>query len=240
MSVTLRSHQTDSSATLSSQGEAVDAPVIKLRTLTHQVYQNLKYRIMNRHIHPGSRLVVDRVAQELDVSMTPVREAFRLLEKEGLLKNVPHCGAVVIELSRKDVEDMFAIRHALEGLAVRTACQRLTESDLRQLEKILQAGRISVQRKQSEGWIAADEDFHRLISEKCGNKMLTQILDSLLDRIRVYRMLIVRDQPGIELAVQEHEAILTALKNKDATRAEELMVKHIQRSLAMGIQDGVI
>src|ERR1051325_2726809 len=83
------------------------APIIQARTLTHQVYQNLKHRIMNRQLHPGSRLVVDRVAQELSVSMTPVREAFRLLEQEGLLKNVPHCGAVVIELSRKDVEDMF-------------------------------------------------------------------------------------------------------------------------------------
>src|ERR1041385_2526273 len=102
-------------------------PIIQARTLTHQVYQNLKHRIMNRQLQPGARLVVDRVAQELSVSMTPVREAFRLLEQEGLLKNVPHCGAVVIELSRKDVENMFAIRRALEGLAIREACAQLTE-----------------------------------------------------------------------------------------------------------------
>src|ERR1041384_6881690 len=223
MANALKHDQSDARGEIHRSAQTGSAPIIQARTLTHQVYQNLKHRIMNRQLQPGARLVVDRVAQELSVSMTPVREAFRLLEQEGLLKNVPHCGAVVIELSRKDVENMFAIRRALEGLAIREACQHLTDADVKQLDDILKTGRASVRRKQAEGWIVADENFHRLIIDKCGNKMLKQMLDSLLDRIRVYRMLIVWDQPGIELAVDEHEAILTALKNRNAAKAEQLM-----------------
>jgi DNA-binding GntR family transcriptional regulator len=215
-------------------------PFIKLRTLTHQVYQNLKDRITNRQIHPGTQLIVHQIAQELGVSSTPVREAFRLLEKEGLLRNVPHCNAVVIEQSRKDFEEMFAVRRTLEMLAVRAACEQLVESDLTQLAGILEEGQTCVRQKHVEGWIKADENFHRLISEKCGNKILKQMLDMLLDRMRIYRMLTAWNQPGIEMAVQEHEAIFSAIKSRDAARAEELMSKHIEKSLLIGIEEGVI
>ena len=199
-------------------------------TLTEQVYQRLKTRIINHSLKPGSRLVVGSVAKEAGTSLTPVREALRLLERDGLVEMVPHKGAVIRKLSQKEFEDIFAVRAVLEGLAVELSCSRLSHADIESLENTLQSSKSSLLSGDVESWTEADEQFHKVIIQKSDNEFLKDMLASIFEHVRILWWL-AGDLPGkMRKGINEHGAILAALKKRDADQAKQLIIEHIERA----------
>jgi DNA-binding GntR family transcriptional regulator len=192
------------------------------------VYRNLRRRIITHNLKPGSRLVVGRLAEELGTSLTPVREALRLLERDGLVSMTPHKGGMVRKLSRKEFEDIFAVRKALEALAVKLACPRLSAEDMGILEGIIESGKSTVESQDVEAWTALDEQFHKVIIGRCGNAFLQDALGGIFDQVRVLWWL-AGDLPGhIEEGIRGHEALLSALKAGDADQASQRTIAHIE------------
>ena len=199
-------------------------------TLTEQVYQSLKTRIINHSLKPGSRLVVGSVAKEAGTSLTPVREALRLLERDGLVEMVPHKGAVIRKLSQKEFEDIFAVRAVLEGLAVKLSCSRLSHAEIESLENAMQSSKSSFLSGDVESWTEADEQFHKVIIQKSDNEFLKDMLASIFEHVRILWWL-AGDLPGkMRKGINEHGAILAALKKRDADQAKQLIIEHIGRA----------
>jgi len=202
------------------------------RTLTEQVYERLKRAILGRQLEPGQRLVTMPLAKRYQVSLTPVREALRLLEKDGLVRFLPHKGAVVSLPSAQDFRDLFAVRAALEGLAVESACPRLSAADLDALEQSCAVARRCLAGAASAAdWIQADEDFHERIARAAGNPFLHEQLGALRNRIRLFMHLSHRFPERVAGALAEHEAVLAALRTRDPAAARAAMDNHLRSAL---------
>lgn len=206
-------------------------------TLTDKVCQKLKERIINQELKPGERLVVSRIAEKLGTSLTPVREALVMLEKDGLVKMVPHKGARVAKPTKKNFEDLFAVRQVLEGLAVKLASKKLSRADFKVMDEILEYGKKSLSAGDSESWFEADEKLHEFIIRKSSNELLIQILSQIRDRIHVFRVWTARYPNGIKRASLEHRNIVSALKKQDVREAEKLMMEHIENTFKAGIEE---
>ena len=152
------------------------------------VFQTLRQAILSGQLQPGERLMEIHLAKQLGVSRTPVREAIRKLELEGLVSTIPRRGAVVAEITRTDMEDVLEVRHALEDLAVRRASENMSEEQLNELKKASARFEECVRKDDLRASAQADEEFHEIISEATGNRRLLQILNNLRGQIYRYRL----------------------------------------------------
>lgn len=207
-------------------------------TITQQVYSRLKSQIHRRELPPGSRLVTTTIANEMGVSLTPVREALRSLEKDGLVENRPHRGAVVAGVSRRELEELFSVRTPLEALAARTAAAN-RDADLKPLEEALTAARDAVAKHDMNAWLEADLQFHRAIAVASDNRELLRIIESLRERLRRF-LHASRFWSNVPDGADEHEAIYDAIKHHKAGQAEKLMKQHLDESLRHAIERGVV
>lgn len=210
---------------------------ISRSTLAEQVYQQLKRRIINQELRPGSRLIVGHIAEEMGISLTPVREALTRLVKDGLVDMIPHKGAYVAKPTKKNFEDLFAVRQALETLAVRLATPKLTRADFKAMDEILEYGEKSLSAGDSKSWLEADEKLHDFIIRKSENEVLIQIFSQIWDRIHIFRVWTVRYPDRMKRASSEHRNIVSALKERDAQGAEKLMMEHIENTFLAGIEN---
>ncbi|HIE27404.1 TPA: GntR family transcriptional regulator [Candidatus Poribacteria bacterium] len=218
-------------------------------TLADQVLNQLKRKIINQELKPGSRLIISRIAEELGTSLTPVREAMTRLIEEGLVEMVPHKGAYVAKPTRKEFEDLFAVRQALESLAVRLAAPKLSVTDFEKLDEIVEFGEKNLSTGDLESWLRSDEKLHDFIIRKSSNEVLIQIFSSIWDRIHTFRLLTARfpdrktkssvnEVNRIKRASLEHRNIVSALKERDVFSAEKLVMEHIENTLLFGIEEG--
>ena len=216
-------------------------------TLAEQVCQQLKKRIINQELKPGSRLILSRIAAELGTSLTPVREAVMMLVKDGLVEMVPHKGVRVAKPTQNNFENLFTVRRVLEGLAVRLAAPKLSIADFKVMDEILESGEKSLSAGDSESWLEADEKLHDFIIHKSSNDLLIQILSSIWDRIHIFRVCSLRSPTTssygtarypdrIKRASLEHRNIVSAFKEQDVQRAEKLMMQHIENTFRVGIE----
>ena len=191
------------------------------------VFQTLRQAILRGQLQPGERLMEIHLAQKLGVSRTPVREAIRMLELEGLVTMVPRRGAIVADITVSDLEDVLEVREALEELAVRKACQNMTEE---QLEKLKQAAdRFSgCLEKDLMASAQADVEFHEIICEATKNKRLVQILNNIREQIYRYRLENLKDHSSHANLVEEHAAICRALEARSEEKASEAIRIHIE------------
>jgi DNA-binding GntR family transcriptional regulator len=134
--------------------------------------KQLKRRIINQELKPGSRLIISRIALELGISLTPVREAMTRLIEDGLAEMIPHKGAYVAKPTKKNFEDLFAVRQALESLAVRLATPKLSLADFKVMDEIIESGEKSFSTSDSESWLKSDEKLHDFIIHKSSNEVL--------------------------------------------------------------------
>ncbi|WP_198851429.1 GntR family transcriptional regulator [Alicyclobacillus sp. SO9] len=186
------------------------------RPLEVRVYQILREQILLGELKAGERLIERELAERLRISRTPVREALRKLDSEGFIEIIPRRGGIVVELTDKDILDMFRILETLEVLAVRQAAERITPSQQDMLNQI--------DVTDASQMIAA-------ICEVAKNKKLTDMLRSLLDMIRATARL-GREQPGrAEEAAHEHREIIKAVQAGDGDAAEEYIHLHVQQSV---------
>lgn len=192
------------------------------------VFNTLRQAILKGELKPGERLMEIQLAERLGVSRTPVREAIRKLELEGLVLMIPRKGAEVAEITVKDLEDVLEVRAALEELAVKDACDNIGEEELAELEK---ANREFAEVLKGDDLIAcvhADMKFHEIIYDATNNKRLLQILNNLREQMYRYRMEYLKDRSTHATLLKEHQDIVMALRGKEKKKAGDAICIHIE------------
>ncbi len=194
----------------------------------HDVYRQLKQSITNFEFRPGARLVEDDLSELYGVSRTPVREALRQLEREGLVVASFGRGRFVREIALRDYEDVSRVRLVLEALAVAQATERASSDAIDDLR----ATWDSEDSPADGSYVHADERFHSGIATLSNNGFLIDEFARIDDRIRIIRVTDFTDAERITIVRNEHQAILAAIWARDAERADFLMRTHIERSQA--------
>lgn len=192
------------------------------------VFNTLRQAILKGELRPGERLMEIQLAQRLGVSRTPVREAIRKLELEGLVLMVPRKGAEVAEITVKDLEDVLEVRAALEELAAKIACDHITDEQMQELKKAAADFKKVLDTDDLTSCVQADMKFHEIIYNATDNARLLQILNNLREQMYRYRMEYLKDKSMHKTLVEEHDAIRRALKKRDKDKAAQAICVHIE------------
>lgn len=198
------------------------------KPLRDVIFDSLREAIIMGELKPGERIMEIQFAEKMGVSRTPVREAIRKLELEGLVVMAPRKGAHVAELSVKDIKDVLEIRSSLDGLASSLAAQRITDEELKELNNILKQFENYMEKNNVNGLIKKDVEFHDLIYKASRNERLSHIASNLKDQIHRFRVVYLKDYSSPKELVKEHNDIYNAIKNKDAGLANHLAAEHIK------------
>lgn len=199
-------------------------------TTPDRVYDEILRRITDRTLTAGERLPESSLAKELEVSRTPVRQALHRLEREGIVVLVPGGGARLASPTLREIEDTMEVRIYLERLVVRKLAPQMTPLQYFRLEEVLQEQQ-NAHRHYSD-LLHGDSFFHHLLAESTGNHALTDSLDALLARSTTFRVLFAgRENYDNHLIVEEHTAILEALRDHDTDLAEKRLVDHLDAAL---------
>ena len=192
------------------------------------VFNTLRQAILKGELKPGERLMEIQLANKLGVSRTPVREAIRKLELEGLVLMIPRKGAEVAEITRQDMEDVLEVRTALEELAVTDACDHITDAQLSELKKASnEFKKALLEGKDLVTCADADMHFHDVILSATNNRRLIQMLNNLSEQMYRYRMEYLKDERTHKTLIEEHDAIRRALKKHDKVKAGAAIRVHI-------------
>ncbi len=190
-------------------------------------------------ISPGTRMMEVELAEEMGVSRTPVREAIRKLEKEGMISIEPRRGAYASSLSNQDMVDILEVRQTMEGLAADLATVRFTEDQKKELLEVSEAFNQAVASGDMEQMIALDTLFHHLIVEGTGNKLLAVMVSQLQDMVLRFRYLYYDDFRRAEKMPEEHKEILDAIFDGDPNKAKEAADNHINGLKQMVLSEKV-
>ena len=196
--------------------------------LSERAYIQIKKMISDYRFSPGSRLNVEQLARDLGTSRTPIWEAVRRLEQEGLVKNIPNRGVFLVELTREAAIELYTVREVLEGMAARLAVQRISDKTLEKMERLLRAQEKIVSDEDLVAYSKSDFDFHACIYAACGNAILREMLESIKEKLRPIEM---RITPILTELFHDHEMILHALRLRDPLLAEVAFREHNQRVL---------
>ena len=175
------------------------------------VFNTLRQAILKGELEPGERLMEIQLSERLGVSRTPIREAIRKLELEGLVLMIPRKGAEVAKISETSLREVLEVRRSLEELAAELACQRIGERELLDLEEAEEAFAEAIINGEPMEIAESDEHYHDLIYQATGNSRLVQILNNLREQMYRYRLEYIKDEDKRQILVVEHEHILQAL-----------------------------
>ena len=210
-------------------------------SLAAKAFDRLIDAIEKGELPLGSRIREAPLARQFGISRGPLREALRRLEGRKLVEHSPNLGVRIIALSLNDVVEIFQMREVLEGAACRLATERMSDRELDDLSRLLEKHQTQVQRQRGEAYFqrAGDLDFHFRIAQGSGNKRLVQMLcDELYYLVRIHRYR-SSFRPGRSFkALEEHHAIVEAMRSRDAARAEQLMRAHIAGATRSLAEDG--
>ncbi len=200
------------------------------RSLRIRVFNAIENAILDGEYKDGDSLNELRLSKELGVSRTPVREALMQLELEGLVRNVPNKGAVVIGVTEQDIHDIYEIRIRIEGLASRLCAENITEDELRALEQIVDLQEFYLMKNDTEQIWKLDGDFHKIIYDASRSRPLRFTLSNFHNYIKKARDISVQTEGRAEKTVAEHRAILDAIREHNGDIAEQLTARHISNA----------
>ena len=209
------------------------------KPLRELVFEALREAVISGRLKPGERLMEIQLAEELGVSRTPVREAIRKLELEGLVIMLPRKGAYVADISSRDLVEIFEVRCALERLAAGLAAERITPEELEELESILVRISECVDNGDLDKFVEHDIIFHDVLYKVSRNLRLAQIISSFREQIRRFRMDSLAQPGRMKAALEEHKKIVDAISQRDVALAERLAVKHIENAETR-LMDGIV
>ena len=192
------------------------------------VFNTLRQAILRGELKPGERLMEIALANRLGVSMTPVREAIRMLELEGLVNMIPRKGAQVAQITEQDLNDVLEVRLGLEELAVRFACERITDEEIKELGLAVKEFEKKMKEDDLSAQAEADVKFHEIIYGATHNRRLVQIINNIREQMYRYRIEYLKDVESRKTLVKEHYEICDALNHRDAESAVEKMCIHIK------------
>lgn len=191
------------------------------------VFNTLREAILKGELKPGERLMELQLASKLGVSRTPIREAIRMLQQEGLAVTIPRRGAEVAKMTEKNMEDVLQIREALEILAVQLACEKVTEEQLSQLKEAVEGFERAVKTGDLKQIAQSDIDFHDKIYEAADNPKLVNLLNNIREQIYRYRVEYLKEEENYPNLIEEHRKIFEGLKSRDKNFVTEMTEKHL-------------
>ena len=201
------------------------------KSLRGQVFDKIRSDILNGKYKRGEELVESSIGKELGISRTPVREAIRQLELEGLVQLVPNKGAFVTGISEKDVRDIYLIRARLEGLAARMAAKNITPELLDAMEETVVLSEYHAKKEHYEQVCEKDSKFHKLLYKASGSRILEHTLTDFHQYVQRVRMASIMKKRRMEKSNDEHDAILTAIREHDEEKAELVATRHISNTV---------
>lgn len=195
------------------------------------VFNTLRQAILRGELQPGERLLEIHLANKLGVSRTPIREAIRKLELEGLVLMIPRKGAVVAEITEKSLRDVLEVRRALEELAMKLACEKILDEEIEELkvaakefEDALKTGDVTV-------YAEADVKFHDIIYRTTDNQRLIQLLYNLREQMYRYRVEYLKRDDSHDTLLAEHQYIIETLEKRNADEAIKAICAHIDNQV---------
>ena len=201
-------------------------------SLSAKVFHSIRQDILNGKYQANEELKEKNIGEELGVSRTPVREALRQLELEGLVHIIPNKGAFVENVTLKDIKDIYEIRTLLEGLCARWAAENITKEQLEELEETVFLSDFHYSKENWDQILVLDNRFHEIVYEACGSKELTRVLRDYHHYLQRIRRITLEQKERARASTDEHRAIAEALKARDAATAEECAKLHIKNTIS--------
>lgn len=196
------------------------------QTLRERILETIREAILNGQLRPGEKVAEPELAERFGISRTPIREAFRQLESEGYLTVIPRKGAVVTDLSEREVEEFYSIKSILEGYAARMAAEKMTDKDYERLEAINTRLKQLAAEGDVKTFFRVHDEFHELFIRAAGNDKLFTLIGQLLRKFNRLRMASLALPGRMEISVQEHNKILEAFRQHDGDKADNLVRKN--------------
>lgn len=191
------------------------------------VFNTLRKAILTGQLKPGERLMEVHLANRLGVSRTPIREAIRKLELEGLVIMIPRRGAEVARITEKSLKDVLEVRRALDALSVELACDRITQKDINRLLEACGAFERAVREGDASVIASADVALHDIIVEATGNVRLQQLVNNLSEQMYRFRFVYIKEESQHDNLVAEHREIYESIVSRDKERAAAAARLHI-------------
>lgn len=199
-------------------------------SLRGQVFSRIQNDILNGVYEPGESLTEIRLSKELGVSRTPVREALRQLELEGLVQSVPNKGVTVKGVSAQDIQDIYTIRMLIEGLAARWAAEKITPREMEELREAVDLEEFYTTKNDNSRLLQLDTRFHDIVFKASKSKPLMHTLSTFHHYVQKARKVSMSNPERAAEVLKEHKAILQAIVDRDADRAEKLTTEHVRNA----------
>ena len=199
-------------------------------SLTDEIADIIRDRILKGEYKIGEKIKETQIASELKVSRTPIREAFKQLENEGLIDYIPNRGCFAKGFTKQDIEDIYAVRKALEILCVEWAVSRITEEQIQNLQDQCDLMEFYTVRQDEKKVLEINTGFHDIIYNATGSRFMAQVLRSYKEYIDQTRKALYYEPDYLDEILEEHRSILTAIKNRDAEEGKSAMSRHLDGS----------
>ena len=196
------------------------------------VFQTLRGAILKGDLKPGERLMEIQLANKLGVSRTPIREALRKLELEGLVNMVPRKGAEVADITEKSLRDVLEVRKALEELSVQLACEKITEEEIEELKRVAERFKDTLNDQDVTKIAEADVAFHDVIYTATDNQKLILLLNNLREQMYRYRVEYLKKEEAYPQLIAEHEELIDNISKRNKEEATRIMCEHIDNQVA--------
>jgi len=200
------------------------------KSLTSIIFEKIREDILNDQYTHGEKIVEAKLAEELGVSRTPVREALKQLELDGLVENIPNRGVIVKGISKQDIYDIFTIRMAIEGIAAQWAVERMSDEELAQLKEVFELMEFYTFKGDVVKISELNTKFHEIIYMATKSRYLEHVLRDFQLFIKSTRNKSLRSEGRIDTALAEHQKIVKAFMERDAEAAVEMLTYHITNS----------
>ena len=196
------------------------------------VFNILKEKILSGELKPGERLIIRKLSSSLAVSETPIREALKMLEAEGLLSLTPHVSFIVTELKLKELEDILAIRFNLEFLATEIAVDNISNEDIKRLADKAKEMNICIKENNMSNYGNLNKEFHQIIYKASNNQSLFKLIIDFWDKSERMRSVFLLEPEIIEQSYNEHIQLIDMLKKKDKNLAVTIIKKQKKRAFS--------
>ncbi|MGR3762974.1 GntR family transcriptional regulator [Rossellomorea sp. NS-SX7] len=213
---------------------------MRKETVEQKVYHLIKNAILNRQIAPGNQLVENAIAEKVNASRTPIRNAITKLESEGLVNVIPNRGAFIVQPTIGEMVEAFEMRKKLEEMAVQKGFSHLGAEEITRMKQLLKEMRTACDQREILLYQEKNNAFHLIFGEVSGNRYLVEFMEELFNRITIYMVLYdVFDEENEERDLLEHERMIHHIENGEEEELHTLLMKHLDSSLRKLHQDKV-
>lgn len=203
----------------------------KNKSMREKVYDTLKQMIIDGVIKPGERIIETEYSNKFQISRTPIREAIRMLELEGLVESQTTGGVIVKTLTREEISEIYKIRIALESLIIKEIIKKINNQDIKKLEKVLKNTKKVFEVKDIEKVFSLFTEFNQILYDIASLPKVTGMINNINLYLKRFRKLSIDNPSRKEEAFEDHVQILEAIKNKELSTAISINRMHLEKSM---------